>query len=226
MINLYLNLEEVAQFLLTKDKTVVSYTEIEYTEDFLDSFYNFIKECEVDRVVILVHGFYCTTSDSNNFVACDITVNGSKYYCNVSNDDINALLKVCEKSGVREFKIVDFLGYCAALGLNDTSFVMPYGDMTEVVTVSNGIKDIVYIRPINLEGNLLQNKRNYGVSKFIDINTYADATLVGKFVGTESIQDKRALVGISKLAYTETEASEYFTLLHRVNKEVAAHTHS
>lgn len=222
---LYVGVDNVITTLLTQGNAIVAYTELERNEQLLDRLYSLIKTCKPTKVNFMVRGLYSDIRDDSNVIGCNLTINGTEYYCNMSKVDIDIIRHLCQKAEISSYRIVDRLGYFAAIKKNNTCFVSPYGDMTEVITVANGVKDISYTRPLNLESVLLQSKRNFGVTNFVDVSTYADVTLLSKWQNYSEIQDKKALVNITMLSYLDTDASDFFELEHKVLKEKIADTH-
>ena len=225
MSTLYVGVDSIITTMLTDDNSIIAYTEFTRDDTLLDKLYSLIMVCKPSKINFIIRGIYSDVADSDNIIGCSLSINNTVHYCNVSKPDVEIIRHLVQKTNVKSYRIIDRLGYLAAIKKNNVCYVSPYGDMTEIVVVANGVKDITYTRPLNVESVLLQNKRNFGICDFVDTATYADATLLSKWKNVNEITDKKALVAMTCLSYADTEASDFFELEHKVLKGDTAYTH-
>ena len=212
MKKLYVSVDTTLQVAVVKDNFVVSFLEYDYDESSLDRLYSLVTSVGVDQAVFVVHGYYNDFDVQDAMSICELKIGGVMKSCFVSVDTIEKIYHLIEVTGICNYRIVDKMGYYAALKKNKVCMIDQYGDLAKIVTIVNGVQDVSYTRPQGVEQVLIRNCGSYTINDFIDINSYVESGLTQRWVNIDSITEKRALVALSLFAYTEEPSSNFFEL--------------
>lgn len=210
---IYVELSTNIKMAYIKDDFLIAFDDFECSSGFIDRLYKWVREFEVERLIIVFSGVYSNKPYLDGYQVCRIPVGGVPHYCCVSMLDINKIAHVAKVSGISDVHFVDGVGYYLLTKVDKiTCFISTVGNTYSLAIVQDSIREICYTRASQLEDALTRVNKNYGVVDFVDVSVMSDFKLVSSYRNIAGVLDEKVLATLSLFRYADLEVGNTFEL--------------
>lgn len=200
MIKAFIDLAENVTLMVTKNRSIAYYTDMDYSDDLLDKLFAILNNLNIDEANVMLHGIV-----SERLTDGDLSFAGAQV--KESYSDYKAIEHLFKALGTPRVFFYDFIGYWS-MGLKPKTLVVYQDDSTYNFVVFDGlIKHTSVVMDANLKQQVLVLCNKFELTSVIDADSLCHESLVSYFSNADEVKPE-CRVHLARFAYMMTKDSE------------------
>lgn len=200
MVKAFIDLAENVTLMVTKNRSIAYYTDMDYSDDVLDKLFATLNKLNVDEANVMLHGVI-----SERLKAGDLVIAGAQV--KESYSDYKAIEHLFKALGTPKVFFYDFAGYWS-MGLEPKTLVVYQDELTYNFVVYDGvIKYTGVVMDANLKQQVLVLCNKFELTSVVDADSLCHEALINYFSNADKIKPEYR-VHLARFAYMMTTDSE------------------